>query len=277
MPYRKTRLNRTEKAESMRYLHELQAEGVDVEIPSAWIDTPPDPDRLSLEQIHDGTAKIYDLPSNAVALVVPARLIILKSGMLITHVSVKIPWDDCPLELIEPWDDLVHGELIRGQHSLLPTSLNLWLKSPVQLRPRNVEGVILAEGWTSFPTDHQDSMPVTVELLIEDERHNKIKFDFEARVDRNLKRRYEQKQKRHFESRQASTGGLFEPREPSPFWWQNGSHVRKQAGASRPGGIVNGLASRAPQVRPSAASSNWNPPHPHASATIPETATPIVK
>src|ERR1700690_4110893 len=102
MPYRKTRLNRTEKAESLRYLHQLQAEGVDVEVPSAWIDPPPDPDRLTLEQIHDGTAKIYDLPSNAVVVAIPARLSVLKSGMLVTDVVVKIPWDDCPLELNQP-------------------------------------------------------------------------------------------------------------------------------------------------------------------------------
>jgi hypothetical protein len=249
MPYRQTRFSRAENAEFVRYLRQLQAEGIDVD-PSAWIDPPPDPDRLALEQICDiATATIYDLPSSAVAIVLPARMTVLKAGMLVADVAIMTPWDDFQLELVEPGEGFVNEDLMRGVlPEPLPTILNRFLRSKVPLRPRRVEGVILAEGWTSLPTDHLDSMPVTVQLLIEDERHNKIKFEFEARVDHNLKRRYERKQERYFESIPPSTGGLFEPLQPSPFWWQNGPHERRQAAAGRPGGIGNDLASGAPQV-----------------------------
>jgi hypothetical protein len=248
MPIRKRRLTRIETLEYRGRLAQLEKMGIRV---GSTVDSPVDPDRLTLDEIHDGTAKIYDLPSNAVVVAIPARLSVLKSGMLITHVSVKIPWDDCPLELNQPEAGIVYEDLMLGAlPSPLPKVLNRWLKSETPLRPRSVEGVILAEGWTSFPTDHQDSMPVTVQLLIEDERHNKIKFDFEARVDRNLKRRYERKRKRYFESIQPSTGGLFEPLQPSPFWWRNGPHERRQAAASRPGRIENDIASGASQGVP---------------------------
>jgi hypothetical protein len=249
MPYRQTRFSRAENAEFVLCLQQLQAEGIDVEIPSAWIDPPPDPDRLTLDQIHDGTAKIYDLPSHAILIVIPARLSVLKSGILFTDVSLKIPWEDCPLELNEPGQELTFDKLTRGTlPDLLPTILNRWLKSEVPLRPRCVEGVILAEGWTSFPTDYRDGMPVAVNLLLEDERHNKINFEFEVRIDRSLKRTYERKQKQYFRSIQVPKGGLFEPLQPTIAELH---HERRQAAAGRPGGIGNDVESGAPQVGPS--------------------------
>jgi hypothetical protein len=198
MPIRKLKLSKIETREYSARLLQLETMGIPV---GSTFESPPDPDRLTLEAIHDGTGKIYDLPSHAILIVIPARLIVLKSGILVTDVSLKIQWEDCPLELNEPGQELTFDKLMRGTlPNPLPTILNRWLKSETPLRPRRVEGVILAEGWTSFPTDYQDGMPVAVQLLIEDERHNKLKFEFEARVDRSLKRRYEQQQKRHFES-----------------------------------------------------------------------------
>jgi hypothetical protein len=228
MSYRKTKLNRTEKAESLRYLRQLLAEGVDVEIPSAWIDPPPDPDRLTLEQIHHTvTASIYDLPSSAVAIVLPACMTVLKAGLLIGDVTIMTPWDDFLLELIEPGESFVNEYLMGGVlPEPSPTILNGWLRSRVPLRPRRIEGVILAEGWTNIPAECQDEMPVTIKLSIEDERHNRLSFDFEVCIDRTLKRRYEREQKKYFQSIQVSEGGLFEPLKPEQFWWQNRTRSR---------------------------------------------------
>jgi hypothetical protein len=139
MPYRKTRLNRTEKAECLRYLRQLQAEGVDVEIPSAWIDPSPDPDRLALEQIHHtATATIYDLPSSAVAIVLPARMTVLKAGLLVVDVAIMTPWDDFLLELIEPGESFMNEGLMGGVlPEPSPTILNGWLQecSPTSSAP----------------------------------------------------------------------------------------------------------------------------------------------
>jgi hypothetical protein len=97
----------------------------------------------------------------------------------------------------------------------LPTILNRWLKSEVPLRPRRVEGVILAEGWTSFPDEYQHDMPVALKLLIEDEKHHQLTFDFEVRVDRSVKRRYEQRLQKYYQSiRQTQPLGQIIPPQP---------------------------------------------------------------
>jgi hypothetical protein len=250
MPYRQTRFNRAENAEFVLCLQQLRAEGVDLEISSEWIEPSPDPDRLTLEQIHHtATATIYDLPSSAVAIVLPTRMTVLKAGLLVVDVGIMTPWDDFLLEVIEPGESFVNEHLMSGVlPEPSPTILNRWLRSEVPLRPRRIEGVILAEGWTNLPAECQDEMPVTIKLSIEDERHNQLSFDFEVRVDRNLKRRYEREQKKHFQSIQVPKGGLFEPLQPS---MAEPHHERRQAAAGRPGGIGNDLASAAPQVWPS--------------------------
>jgi hypothetical protein len=213
MPIRKRRLTRIETLEYRARLAQLEKMGILV---GSTVESPPDPDRLTLEAIHDGTGKIYDLPSQAILIVIPARLIVLKSGMLVTDVSLKIPWDDCPLELNEFGQELTFDKLMRDTlPDPLPTILNRWLKSEVQFRPRRTEGVILAEGWTSFPAEYQHDMPVPVQLLTQDEKHHQLTFDFEVRVDRSVKRRYEQRQQEYYQSiRLTQPPGQFIPPQP---------------------------------------------------------------
>jgi hypothetical protein len=121
--------------------------------------------------------------------------------MLVTDVSLKIPWEECPLELNEPRQELTFEKLMRDTlPDPLPTSLNRWLKSEVPLRPRRAEGVILAEGSTFFPAEYQHDMPVRVQLLIQDGKQHQLTFDFEVRVDRSVKHRYEQRQQKYYQS-----------------------------------------------------------------------------
>lgn len=55
-------------------------------------------------------------------------------------------------------------------------------------------------------------MPVTVELLLADERDNEMCFAFRVRVDRSLKRRYEQQQRERQERVRLTKprGGLYD-------------------------------------------------------------------
>ena len=213
MPIRKLKLNDIETREYSARLAQLKTMGITV---GSTVESPPDPDRLTLEAIHDGTGKIYDLPSHAILVVIPARLIVLKSGILITDVSLKIPWEDCPLELNEPGQELTFDNLMHDTlPDLLPTILNRWLKSEVPLRPRRIDGIILAEGWTSFSAEYQHDMPVAVQLLVQDEKHHQLTFDFEVRVDRSVKRRYEQRQQKYYQSfRLTQPPGQFIPPQP---------------------------------------------------------------
>jgi hypothetical protein len=200
------------------------------------VESPPDPDRLSLEAIHDGTGKIYDLPSHAVLIVIPARLIVLKSGLLVTDVSLKIPWEDCPLELNELGQELTFETLMRDTlPDPLPTILNRWLKSEVPLRPRRVAGVILAEGWTSFSAEYQHDMPVAVQLLLQDEKHHQLTFDFEVRVDRTVKRRYEQRMQKYYQSVRLTQplGQFIAPQPPLGLEERSSDNESDSGGKSR--------------------------------------------
>ncbi len=117
----------------------------------------------------------------------------------------------------------------------LPTILNRWLKNEVPLRPRRVEGVILAEGWTSFSAEYQHDMPVPVQLLIRDEKHLQLTFDFEVRVDRSVKRRYEQRQQKYYQSiRLTQPPGQFIPPQPPLELEKRSSDNRRDSG-SKPG------------------------------------------
>jgi hypothetical protein len=237
MPIRKPRLTKSEFLDHCTRLVQLEQMGVPVESRFA---SPPDPNWLILEAIHDGTARIYDLPSWAIVIVIPARLSVLKSGMLITDVSVRIPWDDFPLELNQPDTGIVCEELLQGAlPNPLPKVLNSFLKSENPLRRRCVEGLILAEGSTDFPAEYQDGMPLTVQLLIEYDRRNKLEFDFEVRVDRSVKRSYERRQQRYYQSfRLTQPPGQFIPPQPPQGLEENSSDNRSDSGSKSGANLI---------------------------------------
>ncbi len=81
MPTQRSRLTKTEEQEYRDRLSCLEKRRI--RIGSAG-DPSPEPDRLILEQIDHGFARLFELPSGEVAVVVPARMTVLTSGMLIT-------------------------------------------------------------------------------------------------------------------------------------------------------------------------------------------------
>jgi hypothetical protein len=130
--------------------------------------------------------QIYELPSGMVAVVVPAKITVLVSGILIIDVAITIPRIDCPLELSDPTENKYYPDLIGQLPYTRPKLLNGWLTSEVPLRPRQEKGVIVAEGWTSAPTGLRDETLEKVELSLRDERSNELCFDFQVRVGCSL-------------------------------------------------------------------------------------------
>ena len=118
----------------------------------------------------------------------------MSSGILITDAEMTTPWDSFPLDLGYPQESPYYWDVI-GSYPSPPNILNPWLTHHVPLRPRVEEGVIFAHGWSHVPSEWQDETPVTVKLLLIDQRRNELRFDFEARVDRSLKRKYERQQR----------------------------------------------------------------------------------
>jgi hypothetical protein len=175
-------------------------------------DPSPEPDRLILEQIDHAYARLFELPSGAVAVVVLARMTVLTSGMLITDLEMTTGLNYFPLDLKDPEEGLFHKDVI----DWLPFSrpfLNHQLTSGTPLRPCQVEGVIVANGWSAVPPQCHDETLVRVELSLRDERRNEVCVEFGVRVDRSLKRNYERKRAilRERMPRNGRGGGLYGP------------------------------------------------------------------
>lgn len=174
-------------------------------------DPSPEPDRLILEQIDHEFARLFELPSGAIAVLVPARMTVLSSGILITDLEMTTAFDDWPLDLTHPEEWHAYKDVIDWSPSLPTKVLNHMLTKGLPLRHCQVEGVIVANGWSVVPPQYHDETLVRAELLLMDERRNEICVEFGVRVDRILMRKYERKLSERRESaRLTKRRGLFE-------------------------------------------------------------------
>jgi hypothetical protein len=208
MTTKKSRLSRTEYQEYRARLLRLKQLGTLI---GSADDPSPEPDRLILEQIQPAFAKLYELPSGEAAVVAPTRMTVLISGMLITKCEMTTGLDDWPLDFSDPSEWQYYKDVIEALLPYSPLVLNNRLTSGLPLRPRQVEGLIIANGWISaLPKCHDETL-VPVKLLLRDERSNEVCFEFEVRVDRSLKRRYERRQReRSGRVRLTKRGGLYQ-------------------------------------------------------------------
>ena len=179
-------------------------------------DPAPEPDRITFEQTPDELARIYDLPSGEVAVVVPAKMTVLRSGILITDVAMMTPWEDWPLDLWDPLEGSHYPDVIAELCHFPPTVLNPWLQRNVPLRPRQMEGVIIAHGYISVPPECHDETLIAVKLLLTDKRRDQLSFEFGVRMDRSVMRKCERRQRERCEFARTMGKGLFEPKGGQP-------------------------------------------------------------
>jgi hypothetical protein len=117
----------------------------------------------------------------------------------------------CPLDLWDPKESAYYADLIGGLYHFPPRVLNPWLERDVPLRPRQVEGVIIAHGYVSVPCECHDETVVGMKLLLMDERRNELRFDFRVGVDRSVMRKCERGQRGRREMARSVKGrGLVE-------------------------------------------------------------------
>jgi hypothetical protein len=215
MPTQKQWLTKTERQQYQSRLTWLEQMGIPI---GHAVDCPPEAERITFDQTQYEIAKLYELPWGEVAVLVPAKMSVLKSGVLIREVAVKTPWDNWPLELWASEDSPYYQDVIRSLYHFPPTVLNPWLEPEVPLRPRQTEGVIIAGGYVNVPAECRDEALVKVDLLLRDERHNEFCFDFGVEVDRRYMREYERRRpQRQLElARSTGGGGLFAPASGPP-------------------------------------------------------------
>ena len=219
MPTGRLRYTEAENQEYRACLRELE----EMRIPIGCADDPRhERDWLTLEQIHNEDSMFYELPYGGVAVVVYAKLMVPRSGVLITDFEMTTPWDDV-LDLSE-WGTNLRGDrdfyrnrlrspgssgypilsdlkkwtywndVVYGWPKCPPKCLNPWLTHNVPVRRRREEGVIFATGQGSIPSQYHDEMPITVKLLLRGQGRNDLWFNFGVRVDRIRHPKYRQLQ-----------------------------------------------------------------------------------
>jgi hypothetical protein len=216
MPKRQLKTTKTEYQENRARLLRLKEMG----IPTGSVcGASPEPDRLTVEQTEDECAWIYELPSGGVAFVGPAELTVRVPGTLITYAQVAIPDFDCELELSDPGESLWYAQLMNLLPYNLTECLNDRLTSGVPLSVRQVRGAIIAEGWASVPAKLHAYAVASVELFLWGaQKGNDFRFNFRARLNRDLMREYEQRQLQHRERmRSTKRSGLYGPARSGLF------------------------------------------------------------
>lgn len=189
MPQRKMRLSRTEEKESKATLAKLEKLGVEVKYEET---REPEAIRFHLHQIDREFARVYDLPVGC-AVTLPCKLVVLKSGVMFTDADVHAEWDDW-LDLEEPREHRSFEEFAKDFPTWPPKILNdLLVNHPRPLRTCQMEGLVIATGWSRVPADYADEKQVRFVLCLRDEQREEFYFDFVARVDRRLKRMYERR------------------------------------------------------------------------------------
>ena len=188
MPTKRLRLTKAEIQEHHASLLWLKSIGIPV---SGADELSHPPVRLKLLQVDHELAKLYSLPVIGLVVVVRAKLLVLTGGLLITDSEMTIPCDPLPLDLSDPEASAYYEDVIYGSIPYPPILLNGRLTGEVPLRRGQVEGMIIAKGWSSVPPQYHDHKQVPIELSLWDECGNELSFAFWARVDRSVKRKYE--------------------------------------------------------------------------------------
>jgi hypothetical protein len=133
-------------------------------------------------------ARVFELPEEQVAVVLPAKLTVVYSGAIITEMRLKLPWSDCLLEVGDPRNHRFFPDVTQDWPGTLKI-LNDWLVDrEVPLRTCQRSGLIVGTGWAPVPAAYPADREVQIELSLYDQRDNVMRFEFKARLDRRIAR-----------------------------------------------------------------------------------------
>ncbi len=213
MPIRKSRLSKYEEVEYRTHLSRLGNIGVVI---GSSGDLVSEPERFTLEQIDHEFARVHDLAAGEVAVVLPAKLTVRQAGVMITEAHLIPSWFDWKVDLdnVEN-NESINKEITQGLPFFPPRILNHeFVGRAVPLRPCQIEGVILGNGFSPIPPTFHDETPVTLDLLLLDERGNGFSWEFKARVDRSVIHKRDYLLARNSTPRSTRRSGLYDKIEP---------------------------------------------------------------
>jgi hypothetical protein len=184
MPIRKPRLSRTEEEEYRRCLQQMQAEGIDVEIPERWLQQ-----ACPLDIFIAGgpVTSIFDLPGGGAAFAIWVRLAARRPVTVFDCAMTTARDDQIVLQAF--FDE--RTPLWRLGHRDFPRRevLNMRIMDALTLNyGRMIEGWILAVGLKPMPEAFHHGMTVPFTMALLDQNENEICQAGELFVDRTWKR-----------------------------------------------------------------------------------------
>lgn len=165
MPIHKTRLSRAEEAAHLNRLQQLQAEGLDVEIPEQW-----QLDSRGLEIVLAGLGEgtVFESPTGGVCYAVLARLLALRSGLIVEGWGLATAYDDQIVPESFDGRDLIFR--LGGQEYRPCEVLNSRIEKGLVLsRGQIAEGWLLATGIAPIPAQYSDFAAVPFQLRVWDQ------------------------------------------------------------------------------------------------------------
>jgi len=185
MPIRIPKLSRTEEEEYRKCLQQMQAEGIDVEVPERWLQQAGPLDIF----IAGGPATfIFDLPGGGAAFAIWVRLV-ARGPVTVFDCAMTTAWDD-QIVLQAFFDE--RTPLWRLGQVDYPRSqvLNMRIMESLHFDyDCTVEGVILFVGLHPMPEASYHGMTVPFTLVFLDQNENEIRIEAELFVDRTWKRK----------------------------------------------------------------------------------------
>jgi hypothetical protein len=152
MPIHKPRLSRAEEAKYLTRLRQMQAEGLDVEIPEDWQDN-----SRTLDIVVAGPEQstVFESASGGVCYAVLARVVAERPGLILTEWSMSTVYDQ--QIVAESFDDRGPECKLGGQVYRTDEVLNHRIEKGLRLsRGTLFEGWLLATGITPIPAEYRN-------------------------------------------------------------------------------------------------------------------------
>ena len=184
MPIYKARLSWTEEAMHQDYLRQLQAEGIDVEIPDQWLEN-----SRALDIVPAGPAEstVFESATGGVHYAVLARLVAEQSELILTDWGLSTDHDkQIVAESFADRDPLWNlGGQVYQKREVLNSRIE---KGLVLSRGKIVEGWLLATGLAPIPAPYRNFAVVPFRLSFWDQFGNEIGVDGRLSVLRKVQR-----------------------------------------------------------------------------------------
>ena len=189
MPTRKLKLTRAEEAVFRASISRSKEIGA---LPEFAGGHPYVPKSLRLHPLQTEDAEVWELPSGEVAAILPIEIMRpLRPRAWIVGCQIVLPWEGPEFELQDPEHNGIYSHL---KQRLYPERLlNRWLTDQIPLPDRKLQGYIVGYSWIQIPPEYPNEMPVSVKLMVTDDRKAEYYLDFAAHLDRSLKLSYERK------------------------------------------------------------------------------------